>query len=508
MLEIRNLTKSFQNGQLIANDKISILFNESSIHSIIGENGAGKTTLISMIMGLKSPTEGEILLNNRKVNIKNPHAANKMGIGLIPQHIELVENKTVWENVIIGNEITKKGILLKNECIDQVSELIKKYDFKLDPLMKISKLTLPQKQKVLILKTLFIDSKIIIFDEPTSVLSTNEIEELLKSMKELKKQGKLIIFISHKLKEVLEVSDKISVLRKGKLVKTLDRKDATVSSLTDLIIGKKNGVIDYTNPNKPTNEVLVSLKNIGTHSQNNVKLENINLDIHKGEIIGVLGVDGNGQDELVKVLLQRKKRINKESSIIINDVEQMGRKTRDILADTISLLPEDRHWEGLVLDESIKNNFFISRIDSFSKWGFINSKKQKEFISQNIEKFDIRGADNIKERVATMSGGNQQKIIFARELSKGNPLFIANKPTVGVDVGAIKIIYNNLFDYTKVGNAAIVISDEIEEVIQISHRLIVFFAGKIMGVVPKTTPLKILGRMMLGETYDEIMNKN
>lgn len=504
MLELKNITKTFQNGKLIANDNISVAFKEKSIHAIIGENGAGKTTLISIIMGLKNQTSGEIIFKDKNINIKNPHQANQIGIGLVPQHIELIENKTVWENVVLGNEITKKGLINKKESIKRVDVLIQKYNFSINPYDIVSKLTLSQKQKVLILKTLFFESEVIIFDEPTSVLSTNEIDELLKSMVDLKKQGKLIIFISHKLKEIMSVADTISVLRRGKLVKTLPKKRATIGKLTDLIIGKKNGLMKYHNPHKPKNKILVSLRHVGTHSVNNVALKNINLDIKSGEIIGILGVDGSGQSELVKVILQRKKKINKESSILIDGIQQMGRNHTKILRDSVSLLPEDRHAEGLVLDESIRNNFFLSRIDDFTKFGFIKSKKQNKFVKDNIEKFDIRGAENIKANVSSLSGGNQQKIIFSRELSKGNKLFIANKPTVGVDVGAIKTIYNNLFEYVNKGNAAIVISDEIEEVVQISHRLVIFFSGEIMGVVSPNTPLSKIGRMMLGEKYEDI----
>ena len=504
ILETKNLTKKFNNGKIIANKNISMIFFANEIHSIVGENGAGKTTLISMLMGITSPSEGQILFNGEDTKIKNPHNANKLGISLVPQHIELVEDKKVWENVMLGQEITNKwGFIDKDESVKIVWDLIKKYDFNLDPNYLVRDLTISQKQKILILKTLYVDAEIIIFDEPTSVLSVNEIEALLMSIKKMKKNGKTIIFISHKLKEIKKISDRISVIRKGEHTLTIENNDkATIDIISNEIIGEKRGVIKYTNPHKPFAETLVKVKNLGTHSENHIQLKNINFDIKKGEIMGIAGVDGSGQNELVKVMLQRKNKINQETFISIDNEEISSKNFEEILNNHISLIPEDRHKEGLILNDSIFNNIFLSTIDSYAnKIGFINRKKQQEFSKKIISDLDVRGAKYLKNNISSMSGGNQQKIIVGRELSKNNKLLIAQKPTTGVDIKSIESIYNHFFDYANKGNSILLISDELEELVQVSHRIIVFYNGEIMGIVPSNVKIKTIGKMMLGERY-------
>lgn len=503
-IEMVNITKKFPG--IIANDNITLQLKKGEIHALLGENGAGKSTLMSVLFGLYQAEEGVIKKDGKEVTIKDPNDANDLGIGMVHQHFKLVQCFTVLENIILGVETTKHGILKMDEAREKVLALSEKYGLQVNPDAIIEDITVGMQQRTEILKMLYRDNEILIFDEPTAVLTPQEINELMKIMKSLAAEGKSILFISHKLNEIMDVADRVTVLRRGKYIGTVDVKNTTKEELSRMMVGRDVQMVVEKSPANPQ-EVVLSIENMSVasklHSNNAVK--NVSLTVRSGEIVCIAGIDGNGQTEFVYGLTGIEPLVS--GKITINGKDMTSKSIRN-RSRYMSHIPEDRHKHGLVLDFPLDYNMVLQRYyqdDFSSKIGFLKKKNIREY-SQDLEaKYDVRSGQGSTTIARSMSGGNQQKAIIARELEKEHHLLVAVQPTRGLDVGAIESVHRNLIAVRDSGKAVLLISLELEEVMNVSDRILVMYEGEIVGELdPKETTVEELGLYMAGAKRKEV----
>ena len=497
VIEMNHITKKF--GAFKANDDITLQVKKGEIHALLGENGAGKSTLMSVLFGLYQPEEGQIKMNGQEVKINNPNDANMLGIGMVHQHFKLVHNFTVLESIVLGHETVKNGVLKMEDARKKVMELSEKYKFKIDPDAYISDITVGMQQRVEILKMLYCDNEVLIFDEPTAVLTPQEVNELMKVMLQLVQEGKSIIFITHKLNEIKAVANRCSVLRKGKYIGTIDVAQTSKEEMSEMMVGRKvNFVIDKKemNPGEPVLEV----KNMTIHSKNKKdSVKNVSFSVRKGEILTIAGIDGNGQSELVYGITGLMP--IDEGEIFLNQKNITKESIRQKCLDGLAHIPEDRHKDGLVLDYTLQENLVLQTYytKEFQNRGFLKFDSISQYAKKLIEQFDIRSAQGEDSMVRGMSGGNQQKAIIARELDRNPEIVIAVQPVRGLDVGAIEYIHKQLIAQRDSGKAVLLVSLELDEVMNVSDRILVMYEGEIVADLnPKNTTVEELGLYMAG----------
>jgi len=497
------ITKSFPG--ILANDNISLRLKRGEIHALLGENGAGKSTLMSVLFGLYKPDKGEIKKNGKKISITNPNDANNYGIGMVHQHFKLVHNFTVLENIIMGVETTKKGFLQLDGARKKIVELSKKYNLFIDPDALISDITVGMQQRVEIIKMLYRDNEILIFDEPTAMLTPQEIKELMGIMRDLTAEGKSILFITHKLDEIKEVADRCTVLQKGKYIDTLDVESTSKEKFSELMVGRK---IEFTvvKDKAKTGKIALDVKNLTVKSKHSDKLKvnNVSFKVKAGEIVCVAGIDGNGQSELVYALTGLEK--HSVGTIALNGVDISKASIRDRSDSGMSHIPEDRHKHGLVLDYSLDKNLVLQSYykKEFQNYGFLKFNDITDYSNKLIKQFDIRSGQGSKTVARSMSGGNQQKVIVAREIDKNPEILVAVQPTRGLDVGAIEYIHKQLVNQRDKGKAILLISLELEEVMNVSDRILVMYEGEIVANLdPKKVTMEELGLYMAGSKREE-----
>ncbi|HFI0084087.1 TPA: ABC transporter ATP-binding protein [Streptococcus suis] len=496
VIEMREITKIF--GEFVANDHINLNVRRGEIHALLGENGAGKSTLMNMLAGLLEPTSGEIVINGQSVNIDSPSRAAHLGIGMVHQHFMLVDAFTVAENIILGSETTKGGVIDLKKAIVEIKELSQKYGLEVDPTAKVADISVGAQQRVEILKTLYRGADLLIFDEPTAVLTPAEIAELLKIMKTLVSEGKSIILITHKLDEIRAVADTVTVIRRGKSIETVPVGDATNQDLAEWMVGRS---VSFKTEKIPANpkEVILSIKDLVVNENRGIPaVKGLNLEVRAGEVVGIAGIDGNGQSELIQAITGLRK--VKSGSIKIKGEEVVGKTPRKITEMQVSHVPEDRHRDGLVLPMTVAENISLQTYykDPVSKNGILNYNVINEKARQLMQEFDVRGASELVPAKA-LSGGNQQKAIIAREVDRNPDLLIVSQPTRGLDVGAIEYIRKRLIAERDKGKAVLVVSFELDEILDVSDRIAVIHDGVIHGIVdPAKTNKQELGVLMAG----------
>ncbi len=508
IVEMLNITKKFPG--IIANDNITLRLKKGEIHALLGENGAGKSTLMSVLFGLYQPEMGEIRKNGEIVKINNPNDANDLGIGMVHQHFKLVDIFTVLENIILGVEPNTMGFIQKKDARKKVLDLSEKYGLKVDPDDLIENITVGMQQRVEILKMLYRDNEILIFDEPTAVLTPQEIKELLQIMKGFAKEGKSILFITHKLNEIMEVADRCTVLRKGKYIGTVDIKDTTKEELSRMMVGRDISFKVEKEKREP-GDVVLSVKNLTVPSKTskNNAVKNVTFDVREGEIVCLAGIDGNGQTEFVHALTGLQKSTSGSITLMGNDITKAPIRQRSIKG--MSHIPEDRHKHGLVLDYKLEENLVLQRYwePEFQKGGFIKFDAVRKYSESLIDRFDIRSGQGPITIARSMSGGNQQKAIIAREIDKKHDLLVAVQPTRGLDVGAIEYVHKQLVQRRDEGKAVFLVSLELDEVMNVSDRILVIYEGEIVGELdPKEITVQELGLYMSGAKRDNIKENN
>ena len=499
VIEMNHITKKF--GDFKALDDVTLHVEKGEIHALLGENGAGKSTLMSVLFGLYQPEDGEIYINEKKEDINNPNIANDLGIGMVHQHFKLVHNFTVLENIVLGHETVNAGFLKMTEARKKVVELSKNYKFNINPDAYISDITVGMQQKVEILKMLYCDNDILIFDEPTAVLTPQEIDELMEIMKQMAKEGKSIVFITHKLNEIKAVADRCSVLRKGKYIGTVDVKSTSKEEMSEMMVGRKVNLNVYKKEQQASDTVL-EVKNLTIKDQIHAgknAVSNVSFTARKGEIVTIAGIDGNGQSELVYGITGL---IHVESGqIILNGKDITNESIRKRCLDGMAHIPEDRHKFGLVLDYTLAQNLVLQTYydDRFQKNGFIKFDEISKYAKKLIEQYDVRSGQGEESIVRGMSGGNQQKAIIARELDRDPDIVIAVQPVRGLDVGAIEYIHKKLVEQRDKGKVVLLVSFELDEVMNLSDRILVMYEGEIVADIdPKTATTQELGLYMAG----------
>ena len=497
IIEMLNITKVFPG--IKANDNITLQLRRGEIHALLGENGAGKSTLMSVLFGMYQPEEGVIKKNGEVVRINNPNDATKLNIGMVHQHFKLVEVFTVLENIILGAETTKMGFLQKQEARKKVEALIERYGLKVDLDAKVEDITVGMQQRTEILKMLYRDNEILIFDEPTAVLTPQEIDELMEIMRGFKREGKSILFITHKLNEIMAVADRVSVLRKGKYIGTVDVADTNKQELSNMMVGRPVQLQVVKEPAKP-GQVVLDVQNLTIPSRlhHNNAVKNVSFQARAGEILCIAGIDGNGQSELVYGLTGLERPSSGKVLVGGKDITRASIHKRQ---DYLSHIPEDRHKHGLVLDITLEQNMVLQRFreKQFEKAGFIRKAAVRSYAEKLIEKYDVRSGQGPVTTARSMSGGNQQKAIIAREIDRDKQLIVAVQPTRGLDVGAIEFIHSELVRERDEGKAILLVSLELDEVMSLSDRILVLYEGEIVGEFdPKQTTVQELGLYMAG----------
>ena len=506
-VQMKGITKTFCDGKIIANKNININIKQNEIHVICGENGAGKSTLMSILFGLYQPDKGAIYINEKKKKKKNPAQANELGLGMVHQHFKLINCFTILDNVILGNEkkIKKKCLLLdRKKAKIEIEKICEEYGFKLDLTSKVSSLSVGQQQKVEILKLLYANAKILIFDEPTAILSDHEILVFISMLKQLKRNGKTIIFITHKIEEIKKIADSVTILRNGEAIKTFTTKKIKKNELIKLLVGK-TATKGYTiEALKKKEQPILHIENLCSNKigSNKIKaIDNISFEIYPGEIVGIAGIEGNGQSELALILTGILK-ATKGSILYKNEEKKIFDLTKlnpnKISRLGISHIPEDRHKYGCILDETVEINLILNQIDNknFSNNFFFLRWKQIRLNALKLcAKFNILGANNGKAKMCFLSGGNQQKVVIARELSKKHLLTIMVQPTRGLDIKTISNIHNFIQQEAKNNKAVLLISYELDEILKISNRIIVMNKGKIVCDKPR----KKINRNIIGK---------
>ncbi len=496
VIEMLHITKEFPG--IKANDDITLQLKRGEIHALLGENGAGKSTLMSVLFGLYQAEQGVIKKDGKEVRIKDPNDANRLGIGMVHQHFKLVECFTVLDNIILGVEDTKHGFLQYDAARKKVMALSEKYGLKVDPDAYVSDISVGMQQRVEILKMLYRDNEILIFDEPTAVLTPQEIDELMEIMRGFKKEGKSILFITHKLAEIMAVSDRCSVLRKGKYMGTVDIAATTKEELSKMMVGR-NVNFTVNKEKKEAGEVILSVENlvIGSKRHANNAVKGVSFEVRRGEIVCLAGIEGNGQTELVYGLTGLQEVKEGKVTLCGTDITHAPIRERSKLG--MSHIPEDRHKHGLVLDYSLEENLVLQRYyePEFQNHGVIRKNEVRKYAERLIEQFDVRSGQGPVTVARSMSGGNQQKAIVAREIDKNPELLIAVQPTRGLDVGAIEYIHEQLVKQRNAGKAVLLVSLELDEVLALADRTLVMFEGEIVGDFFETD-LQELGLFMAG----------
>ena len=504
VIEMREITKVF--GEFVANDKINLQLRKGEIHALLGENGAGKSTLMNMLAGLLEPTSGEIFVNGKSEKLDSPSRAATLGIGMVHQHFMLVEAFTVAENIILGSEITNKGVLDLKKANADILELSERYGLAVDPTAKVEDISVGAQQRVEILKTLYRGAEILIFDEPTAVLTPAEILELMDIMKTLVKEGKSIILITHKLDEIRAVADRVTVIRRGKSIETVSIEGVSNKDLAEMMVGRSVSFVTEKEEAKPKDVVLQISDLIVNENRGVPAVKELSLDVHAGEIVGVAGIDGNGQSELIQAITGLRK--VKSGSIKIKGREVVGLSPRKITEMQVSHVPEDRHRDGLVLEMMLSENIALQTYykEPLSNKGVLNYNQINSYARKLMEEFDVRAASELVPAGA-LSGGNQQKAIIAREVDRNPDLLIVSQPTRGLDVGAIEYIHKRLISERDKGKAVLVVSFELDEILNLSDRIAVIHDGKIQGIVkPSETNKQELGILMAGGKIKESSN--
>ena len=498
-IEMLHITKRFPG--IVANDDITLQLKKGEIHALLGENGAGKSTLMSVLFGLYRPEEGVIKKDGQEVEIRDPNDANALGIGMVHQHFKLVECFTVLDNIIMGVEPCRHGFLQKGEARKKVMALSEKYGLHVDPDALVEDITVGMQQRTEILKMLYRDNEILIFDEPTAVLTPQEIEELMQIMRSLAAEGKSILFISHKLNEIMEVADRCSVLRKGKYIGTVNIADTSREELSRMMVGRDVEFVVHKEPAKPGETILeVEGLTIASKAHNNNAVKNVSFTVRAGEIVCIAGIDGNGQTELVYGLTGLESAKSGRICLRGEDITHASIRRRSTMG--MSHIPEDRHKHGLVLDYSLEDNMVLQRYfepEFVTKTGFLKRRAIRTYASRLIEQYDVRSGQGPVTVARSMSGGNQQKAIIAREIDKNPELLIAVQPTRGLDVGAIEYIHKQIVSQRDSGKGVLLVSLELDEVMALSDRILVMYEGEIVGELdPKTTTVEELGLYMAG----------
>jgi len=503
-IEMLHITKRFPG--IIANDDITLQVKKGEIHALLGENGAGKSTLMSVLFGLYQPEEGIIKKDGVEVSIKDPNDANALGIGMVHQHFKLVECFTVLDNIIMGVEPTKHGFLQKKEARQRVLALSEKYGLKVDPDALIEDITVGMQQRTEILKMLYRENEILIFDEPTAVLTPQEIDELMEIMRNLASEGKSILFISHKLNEIMAVADRCTVLRKGRYVGTVETKDTSMEQLSAMMVGRNVNFHVEKKPCAPGDVVLdVEHMTVASKIHKNNAVRDVSLRVRRGEIVCLAGIDGNGQTEFVYGLTGLEPLVSGRISLCGKDITHASIRKRNTMG--MSHIPEDRHKHGLVLDYSLEDNLVLQRYfepEFTDKAGFLRDNIRK-YAEKLIEQYDVRSGQGPVTVARSMSGGNQQKAIVAREIDRDPELLVAVQPTRGLDVGAIEYIHKQLVAERDKGKAVLLVSLELDEVMDVPDRILVMYEGEIVGELdPKKTTQEELGLYMAGAKRDEV----
>lgn len=498
VIEMLNITKEFPG--ILANDNVTLQLKKGEIHALLGENGAGKSTLMSVLFGLYQAEKGEIKVRGKKVEIRNPNDANALGIGMVHQHFKLVHNFTVAENIVLGQEDTKNGLLYLDEAKEKIVSISKQYGLMVDPNSLIENISVGMQQRVEILKMLYRDADILIFDEPTAVLTPQEIEDLMKVMQELAAEGKSIILITHKLNEIKHVADRCSVLRKGKYIGTVEVADTSVEEMAEMMVGRKV-LFEIDKKDQSVGDVVLEVNGLTVHNEhlNKDVVKDVSLAVKKGEILCVAGIEGNGQTQLVEAITGLSH--HSAGNVIIHGEDVTNNSIREKNLKGISHIPEDRHKHGLILDYSLEENLILQTYfeKRFHNKGFLRFPEIRENAKKLIEKFDIRSGKGPTTSARSMSGGNQQKAIVAREIDRNTDLLIAVQPTRGLDVGAIEYIHKQLIEQRDQGKAILLISLELEEVMNVSDRIVVMYEGELVGEFdPKQTTENELGLYMAG----------
>ncbi|ABP67902.1 ABC transporter related protein [Caldicellulosiruptor saccharolyticus DSM 8903] len=499
ILEVRGISKRF--GNILANDNVNLDVKKGEVHAILGENGAGKSTLMNIIYGLYEPDFGEIYFEGQKLEVKGPHEAIEKGIGMVHQHFMLIPVFTVAENIVLGFE--PKGFKFNvQEAEKKILEISKKYNLEIDPKAKVGDLSVGMQQRVEILKAFYKDARLLILDEPTAMLTPQETRELFKIINNLKAQGISILFISHKLDEVMEISDRVTVMRRGKTIKTLNTKETNEQELANLMVGREVKLV--VEKNEPQlGETVLKVENLSVKLKSGIeKVKDVSFEIRKGEIFGIAGVDGNGQNELVEAIVGL---IPSTGKIIFNGQEIQNLPTRKRYEKGIAYIPADRQQDGLVLNFTVAENIVLKRYykKPYSNKGFLNYKAIISEADKLIHEFDVRPPD-FRLFAKNLSGGNQQKVILAREFSSSPDLLIAVQPTRGMDVGAIEYIHRKLIELRDSGKAILLVSLELDEILNLSDRIAVMYSGRIMDILDsKTATKEDIGLLMTGKKKKE-----
>ncbi len=502
VVEMLNIRKEFPG--IVANDNITLQLEEGEIHALLGENGAGKSTLMGMLFGMYKPDRGSIKVRGKEVKISNPNVANDLGIGMVHQHFKLVDNFTVTENIILGCE-PRKGLTVDiKTAAKKIEELSKQYGLNVDPYAKIEDISVGMQQRVEILKMLYRNANVLIFDEPTAVLTPSEIDELISIMKNMTKEGKSIILITHKLREIKEAANRCTVIRRGKYIGTVDVKDTTEAEMAKMMVGREVSFKVEKTEAKPK-DIVVKIENLSVNNNKKVLgLKDFSLDIRAGEIVGIAGVEGNGQTELVEALTGMR---SIESGNIIFKGKNINKDSiRQRIDEGMAHIPEDRHKRGLILDYTMEDNMVLKayRNKPFSKKGLINRAKISEYAKKIIETFDVRSGEGGKSIARSLSGGNQQKGVIGREIESNPDFLIAVQPTRGLDVGSIEYIHKRLVEQRDLGKAVLLVSLELDEVLNVSDRIAVVNNGELVGIVnANETNENEVGLMMAGIKKEE-----
>lgn len=500
IIEMLNITKKFPG--IIANDNITLQLKKGEIHALLGENGAGKSTLMSVLFGLYQPEEGMIKKDGVIVKINSPNDATELGIGMVHQHFKLVENFTVLDNIILGSEPCEKGFIDRKKAYKKITELSNRYGLSVDPKALIEDIPVGMQQRVEILKMLYRENEILIFDEPTAVLTPQEITELMQIMKNLAAEGKSILFITHKLSEIMQAADRCSVLRKGKYIGTVEIKNTNENELSHMMVGRDVQLKVEKEKAKPGKAVL-EVKNLCVKSRihDTLAVKNVSLTVHSGEIVCIAGIDGNGQSEFIYGLTGLENISHADTSIFLNGKDITKASIRQRSIEGLSHIPEDRHKHGLILDYNLEENIVLERYwqKDFQNKGFIKKASVTEYAEKLINQYDVRSGEGAKTKVRSMSGGNQQKAIIARELDKEHNLLIAVQPTRGLDVGAIEYIHKQIVEDRNKGAGVLLVSYELSEVFSLADRILVMYEGEINGEFkPEEISFKELGLYMSG----------
>ncbi|HHD2788509.1 ABC transporter ATP-binding protein [Clostridium perfringens] len=499
VVEMLSIRKEFPG--IVANDNITLQLRKGEIHALLGENGAGKSTLMGILFGMNQPDKGVIKVRGKEVKITNPNVANDLGIGMVHQHFKLVENFTVTQNIVLGCEpkiLFGLGMDL-NKAAKRIEELSKQYGLNVDPNAKIENISVGMQQRVEILKMLYRDADVLILDEPTAVLTPQEIDELIKIMKNLINEGKSIIIITHKLKEIKAAADRCTVIRRGRYIGTVDVKTTSEAEMAKMMVGREVSFKVNKKPAKP-GDVVLDIKNLSVKNNKKVLgLKDFSIDVRAGEIVGIAGVEGNGQSELIEAITGLRK--SESGTINFKNKDITRESIRNRINSGIAHIPEDRHKRGLVLDYTIEENMVLEVYDKkpFSNKGLLNKKEIKKYAEKIIDEFDVRSGEGAESIARSLSGGNQQKAIIGREIELNPELLIAAQPTRGLDVGSIEYIHKRLVEQRDSGKAVLLVSLELDEILNVSDRIAIINNGELIGVVnADETNENEVGLMMAG----------